>query len=89
MGRSTVLLKGLSSRLGIPWSLSKEWAPTARAVLAGNGSVAAGDSRVRFRDVLTLCKTWVGGKAERAVARMPTRMRSSLAGAVVRLKKKR
>ncbi|GMH78504.1 hypothetical protein TL16_g07828, partial [Triparma laevis f. inornata] len=35
VGRSTVLLKGLSSRLNIPWSLSKEWAPVARQVLAG------------------------------------------------------
>ena len=88
MGRSTVLLKGLSSRLGIPWSLSKEWAPTAREVLAGKGSVVAGVSRVRFRDVLRLCKTWVGGKAERAVARMPKRMRSSVASAIVKLKKR-
>ena len=93
VGRSTVLLKGLSSRLGIPWSLSKEWAPTARTVLAsggkgvtGEGSVAGREGRIRFRDVMALCGSWVGGKAERAVARLPKRPRSAVARVVLKLK---
>ena len=36
VGRATVLIKGISSRLGVPWSLAKEWAPIARQVLDGN-----------------------------------------------------
>jgi aarF domain-containing kinase len=33
VGRSTILIKGLSNRLGIPWSLAQEWAPMAQEIL--------------------------------------------------------
>merc|ERR1740124_1118068 len=56
VGRSSILIKGISDRLGIPWSLAKEWAPIARTVLDINtGKVepenASKDKRVRFRFV--------------------------------------
>ena len=35
VGRNTVLIKGIAARLGVEWSLAKEWAPIAREVLAG------------------------------------------------------
>eukprot|EP00873_Tetraselmis_striata_P012818 jgi/Tetstr1/433082/TSEL_022416.t1 len=35
VGRSTVLIRGLSARLGIPWSLAREWAPSAAAAASG------------------------------------------------------
>jgi len=38
VGRSTILIKGIANRLEIPWSLSKEWAPTAKRVLEGNAN---------------------------------------------------
>jgi aarF domain-containing kinase len=65
VGRSTILIKGLSDRLEIPWSLSKEWAPIARRVLEGNRAAAAPSSvdgksnnKIRIRDVLKLLKGW-------------------------------
>ncbi len=33
VGRLSILIKGLSNRLGILWSLAGEWAPTAQSVL--------------------------------------------------------
>lgn len=33
VGRATVLIRGISARLDIPWSLAREWAPIAQAVL--------------------------------------------------------
>ena len=85
VGRSTVLLKGLSSRLGIPWSLSQEWAPTARAVLS-NKSSGTGGSITRFRDVTSTVKRWARGKVERAGGRLPKRLRSPLARMIVKVK---
>merc|ERR1712127_653668 len=78
VGRSSILIKGLANRLEIPWSLSKEWAPTAQKVMDGNASqstaVATTDgtpSKIRIRDVLRLLKTWCRGKTSRAVSRLP------------------
>lgn len=34
VGRATVLIRGLSTRLGIPWSLAKEWEEAAKRALA-------------------------------------------------------
>eukprot|EP00751_Fragilariopsis_kerguelensis_P045017 CAMPEP_0170987476 /NCGR_PEP_ID=MMETSP0736-20130129/6644_1 /TAXON_ID=186038 /ORGANISM="Fragilariopsis kerguelensis, Strain L26-C5" /LENGTH=623 /DNA_ID=CAMNT_0011411697 /DNA_START=161 /DNA_END=2029 /DNA_ORIENTATION=- len=63
VGRSSILIKGISDRLGIPWSLAKEWAPIARTVLDINtGKVepetASKDKRVRFRFVRNTFKNW-------------------------------
>mmetsp|Transcript_19452 Transcript_19452/g.40587 ORF Transcript_19452/g.40587 Transcript_19452/m.40587 type:complete len:590 (-) Transcript_19452:24-1793(-) len=85
VGRSTVLLKGLSSRLGIPWSLSQEWAPTARKVLANKvGSVDG--STTRFRDIVVVIKNWAKGKVERGSARLPSRIRRPLARIIVKVR---
>lgn len=95
VGRSTILIKGLSSRLGIPWSLSREWAPTARSVLEGNtkqSAVSGTDGRsnkIRIRDVLSLLKTWSRGKVSRAVARLPSPMRTKVAAVALHLQKRR
>jgi aarF domain-containing kinase len=85
VGRSTVLLKGLSSRLGIPWSLSHEWAPTARAVL--ENKVGGGGGNTRFRDIVAVAKKWVKGKLERGGARLPKRIRTPLAKAVIKFRR--
>jgi aarF domain-containing kinase len=99
VGRSSILIKGLSNRLGIPWSLSREWAPTARRVLEGHAgaassptSAAAADgrtSKVRIRDVLKLLKGWARGKATRAISRLPPPMRTKVAGVALRFQKRR
>jgi len=34
LGRATVLIKGIASRVGVPWSLCQAWAPLARQSLA-------------------------------------------------------
>lgn len=95
VGRSSILIKGLSNRLGIPWSLAKEWAPTARRVLEGNvaqSAVAEKDGRagkVRIRDVLKLLKTWGRGKASRAISRLPSPVRTKVAAVALHLQKRR
>ena len=96
VGRSSILIKGLSNRLNIPWSLSKEWAPTARKVLEGNTSkstaVVAKDgktNKIRIKDVLKLLKTWGRGKASRAISRLPSPMRTKVAAVALRLQKRK
>ena len=92
VGRSTILIKGLSSRLGIPWSLSREWAPIARKVLAGdnNGSsrTKMSDDRIRFRSVITILKQWSKGKLTRGIQKLPPRIRSRVVSLILRLQEK-
>ena len=40
VGRSTVLIRGIAAALGVEWSLSNEWAPTAAKVLQPRKGVA-------------------------------------------------
>lgn len=73
VGRSSILIKGLSSRLGIPWSLAKEWAPIAREVLENNYEEdAAAGRRVRFRDVWSTFRQWSKGRATGVVRSLPS-----------------
>jgi len=89
VGRSSILIKALSNRLGVPWSLAKEWAPIAHRVLENNyGPVpistgAAG--RVRFREVWNTFKQWTVGRAGRIVRKLPSPIRSRFASILVRL----
>ena len=76
------MLKGLSSRLNIPWSLSAEWAPVARQVLAGSGSKKV-NRKVTLKDVGRLVKSWGKGKVERGANKLPKGARRRLAAAVV------
>jgi len=92
VGRSSILIKGLSNRLQIPWSLSKEWAPTARRVLEGNTAVHSGNKEVayiRMRDVITLFKTWGKGKVSRGVTKLPPSVRTKLAALALKAQKRR
>ncbi|KAL3800570.1 hypothetical protein ACHAWO_009814 [Cyclotella atomus] len=93
VGRSTILIKGLSSRLNIPWSLSKEWAPTARKVLAAGTKQSAiaekRSSKIRMKDVLRLLGSWSRGKVTRAVQRLPSPMRTKVAAVALHLQKRR
>ena len=90
VGRSSILIKGLSNRLGIPWSLAKEWAPIARDVLSSNsGDAAVGtdiaSQRIRFRTVLSTLKQWAKGRVTRFVTRLPGPARSQVAAVLVKL----
>ncbi len=91
VGRSTILIKGLSSRLGIPWSLCREWAPTARSVLNPKSSSTSDKEKgkVRFRDVAAVASTWTKGKLSRAVTRLPPPLRTRIANVVLTLQKRR
>lgn len=95
VGRSSILIKGLSNRLQIPWSLSREWAPTARRVLEGNANTSTAAmrdgraSKVRIRDVLKLLKQWGRDKATRALSKLPSPMRTKVAGVALRFQKRR
>lgn len=99
VGRSTILIKGLSDRLEVPWSLSTEWAPYARRVLEGN----AGDnssksitvrkdgsmtSKVRIKDVFKLLRRWGKEKTTRAISRLPSLIRTKVAGGALYFQKR-
>lgn len=72
VGRSSILIKGLSNRLNIPWSLASEWAPYARSGTAeGDRTNLYKKKKVRFRDVMNLLYTWSKGKTSRFVMRFP------------------
>ena len=91
MGRSSILIKGLSARLGIPWSLAKEWAPIARDVLSGKyagnptdqNKPAQNENRVRFREVLLATKLWTKGRLSKVVRRLPDSWKRRLANMVL------
>ena len=90
VGRSTILIKGLSSRLGIPWSLANEWAPIARSALGiGRDSASKKESRVRFRDVWKTLKQWSKGRATKVVQRLPSPMRTKVLSALVKRQEKK
>mmetsp|Transcript_18398 Transcript_18398/g.51073 ORF Transcript_18398/g.51073 Transcript_18398/m.51073 type:complete len:183 (-) Transcript_18398:361-909(-) len=83
VGRSSILIKGLSNRLGITWSLCKEWAPIARTVLNSEPDVVE-DRRVRFVAVLRTLKQWSKGRVTRLVTKLPGPIRSRVANAIVK-----
>jgi aarF domain-containing kinase len=87
VGRSSILIKGLASRLGIPWSLAREWAPIAREVLYNNyaSTASSSPSRVRFREVYRTLKRWAKGRATRLVQRLPNPVRSRFANALLKI----
>jgi aarF domain-containing kinase len=88
VGRSAILIKGLSNRLGIPWSLSQQWAPIAREVLE-RGPMIADNSRVRFKSVVVTFKEWVKGKGTRVVQRLPSRIRSPIVKAMLKMEERK
>ena len=94
VGRATILIKGISNRLGIPWSLAREWAPIARDVLnvkTSNVEYSGGSSnrRVRFRTVWSTAKQWASGKASRIARKLPSPIRSRVAAFLVKMEERK
>lgn len=94
VGRSSILIKGISARLGIPWSLAKEWAPIAREVLdarAGKGPIVASsaDRRVRFRTVVSTLKQWAKGRAHSLGRKLPAPIRTQAANLLLKLEERK
>jgi predicted unusual protein kinase regulating ubiquinone biosynthesis (AarF/ABC1/UbiB family) len=98
VGRSTILIKGLSSRLKIPWSLAKEWAPIARQVLDANyqrhsiGVTASATKkfhRVRFREVYSTFQLWIKGRTVKVVRKLPAPIRARVARMALLLDERR
>ena len=93
VGRASILIKGLSSRLNIPWSLSQEWAPIAHDILNKKFTEApvksAEGNRVRFRDVWITVKQWGKGKGTAVVKRLPSPLRTRVAAVVLKIQDKR
>jgi len=87
VGRSSILIKGLSNRLNIPWSLSQNWAPIARDVLDRKFTPTM--RRVRFRDIFSTAKKWGTGKVSSGVARLPAPIRTRVASVVARIQDSR
>mmetsp|Transcript_33512 Transcript_33512/g.69751 ORF Transcript_33512/g.69751 Transcript_33512/m.69751 type:complete len:614 (-) Transcript_33512:329-2170(-) len=97
VGRSSILIKGLSNRLDIPWSLASQWAPIARSVLSSKystsssevGAKADTNRRVRFRQVWRTFKQWYKGRATGIVRRLPSPLRTKLAAVVVKMEERK
>lgn len=93
VGRATILIKGLSSRLGIPWSLATEWAPIAKQILEGstkqNDVKESASNKIRIKDVLNLFKIWGKGKLTRSVAKLPSPLRTRVASIALKIQKRR
>jgi len=90
VGRSTILIKAVSNRMGIPWSLAKEWAPIARNVLTPSSQDDGDDERrTRFRDVVRTFRSWSKSKADGAVRRLPSPLRTKVAALVLRVQERR
>lgn len=90
VGRSTLLIKGLSNRLDVPWSLSKEWATIGRSVLEQSSKKKPSNNevKIRFRSVFGFFKEWSKGKVVRAVKRLPVPIRTRVAARILRAKEK-
>ena len=92
VGRASILIKGLSNRLGIPWSLSKEWAPIARQVLNRDNPIVTDSSdsqRIRFVVVLNALRNWAKGRATKAITGLPSPVRSRVASVLVKLEERK
>ena len=91
VGRASILIKGLSNRLGIPWSLSKEWAPIARQVLNREQPVtdSSDSQRIRFVVVLNALKNWAKGRATKAITGLPSPVRSRVASVLVKFEERK
>jgi len=89
VGRSTILIKALSDRLDIPFSLANEWAPIARQVLgAKSGKVDPRNQRVRFRSVVRTFGQWAKGRSESVVRRLPSPLRTRIASVLVKMEER-
>jgi len=98
VGRASVLIKGLSARLNIPWSLANEWAPIAQNALDYSAGKLEVDSKenggnaqrgVRFRDVLSTLKLWGKAKGTMAVTKLPQPIRARVAAVIVKIQDRR
>ena len=93
VGRSSILIKGISGRLGIPWSLAREWAPIAKGVLEGKTSkenfATALDRRVRFRTVMSTLKQWAKGRASGMGRALPSPLRSRAAKLMLKIEERK
>jgi len=94
VGRSSILIKGLSNRLNIPWSLAKEWAPIARKVLDQKynqtpKAASVGENRIRFRDVIGTLKQWGKGKTTSVVKNLPAPIRTRVLALLIRAQERR
>jgi aarF domain-containing kinase len=93
VGRASILIKALSNRLNVPWSLAKAWAPTAREVMENNykaTSPTTGDeSRIRFQQVWRLFRRWGRDRATYVVRRLPGPVRNRIARVTLSINERR
>lgn len=93
VGRATILVKGLSNRLGVTWSLAREWAPIARQVLDPNfgakriviGNDGQLGTRIRFIQVWRMFRQWLTGRITRAARILPPTIQRRLAALILRV----
>lgn len=87
VGRNTILIKGIAARLGIEWSLAKEWRPIAQELLdsleRGEATVAAPAPPSRRSRV----KKFLTKRGAALVQRLPSRLSTRAAAMVLKLQK--
>ena len=87
VGRSSVLIRGISSRLGIPWSLANVWAPIAREVLDDDKTTQNGKNRRisgRIRHALVSLRQRCRVATMQLLRRLPTPLQARLARIALR-----
>jgi len=91
VGRSTVLIKGIASRLGVKWSLANEWAPLARQLLArqAEGARKTAGAPLKLRTIAQLLGQWAATKLAAVVLALPPPLRKALAAVALRVTKLR
>lgn len=80
VGRATVLIKGIAARLGIEWSLAREWAPIAKQVLGLEPEEVPEPAKPPSR---------ARRAAEAIVRRLPPRLRTRVVAAMLRREERR
>ena len=89
MGRSTVLIKGIASRLGVRWSLADEWAPIARQLLDTQSRAQARPlgAPPKLAAIVRLLGSWMAAKLSSAVMALPSPVRGVLAAVALRVQR--
>jgi len=89
VGRSTVLIKGIASRLGVRWSLASEWAPIARRLLARQSAARSPfGAPPRLRSIVRLLGQWAAAKLSAVVLALPPPLRRLVAAVALRCSKR-
>lgn len=92
LGRSSILVKALSNKFGIPWSLAQEWAPYARRVLGDKdaATVPTGKkSEGKIRSIARKVRVLGKNKLASVFLRLPSPVRAKAASVALYLQREK